>query len=159
MKANKSFTFMAVLALAALAGCVGRARAPEVTLSSVGVAGIGLRGATLIANLDIKNPNDFTLETDSVVYLFDAADPASGSTYSSVTRGTYAQRVQIKDGETKAVEVPIEFSYSNMGAAVRAILNKGTFNYRLTGNVFLREPLRRTIPFSKTGNVSLQGAR
>lgn len=155
MKATKGMMLLAVLALA---GCVGKARTPEVTLAGVKVAGIGLRGATLIADLNIKNPNDFTLETDSVVYLFEASDPNGGGTYSPVTRGTYAQRVQVKNGDTKEVEVPIEFSYSNMNAAVQSILNKGTFNYRLTGNVFLREPLRRTIPFSKTGNVSLQGA-
>lgn len=155
MKATKGMMLLAVLVLA---GCVGKARTPEVTLAGVKVAGIGLRGATLIADLNIKNPNDFTLETDSVVYLFEASDPSGGSTYSPVTRGTYSQRVQIKSGDTREVEVPIEFSYLNMGTAVRAILDKGTFNYRLTGNVFLREPLRRTIPFSKLGNVSLQGA-
>jgi len=148
-----------LLAVAAMAGCLGRAKQPEVKLAGVRVAGIGLRGATVIADVEISNPNDVTLETDSVTYLFEASDPSGGGTWSPVTRGTYTQRIQVRDNSRTQLEIPLEVSYANMSGAMRSILDKGTFNYRISGNAYLREPLRRTIPFTKSGNLSLQGAR
>lgn len=142
-----------------LAGCVGKVRQPEVQLAGVRVGGLGLRGATLIADLEIKNPNSFTIETDSIIYTFEAADPNNSGAWSQVTQGNYNQRIQIKDGGKTSVEVPIEFNYTGMNAAVQSIMNRGTFNYRVHGNVYVREPLHRTIPFNRSGNVSLQGVR
>jgi LEA14-like dessication related protein len=148
-----------LLAAAALTGCIGRVKQPEVKLAGVRVAGIGLKGATMIADVEISNPNDVTLETDSITYQFEASDPSGNGSWSRVTQGTYTQRIQVRDNSTTKLEIPLEFSYLNMGGAIRAIVDKGTFNYRVSGNAYLREPLRRTIPFTKTGNLSLQGAR
>ena len=149
---------LAIALLAAFAaGCIGRVRKPEVVLNSVRVAGIGLRGASLIAELDINNQNDFDIETDSIQYELFAN--TSGSSWSPVMQRTWTQHVVIKEEQTTRVEVPIEFNYSDLSGAARAILDRGTFNYQIRGNVFVREPLRRTLPFTKTGNVSLQGAR
>ena len=159
MNANTSRLLIATLLCAGVGACAGRVREPEVNLAGVEVAGIGLRGATLIADLEIKNPNDFTIETDSVTYTFEAASPNSATTWSQVTQGAFTQRVQVKDGGTTKVQVPIEFNYTGMSSAMQSILNRGTFNYRVHGAVFVREPLHRTIPFTKSGNVSLQGVR
>ena len=150
---------VAVLLATIVAGCVGRVRKPEVTLNAVRVAGIGLRGASLIAELDIKNQNDFTIETDSIRYELFANTSGDGTDWSPVLQRTYAQRIVIDEDRTTRVEIPIDFNYSDLSGAGRAILERGTFNYQLRGNVFVREPLRRTIPFTHTGNVSLQGAR
>ena len=159
MRANKGLLLSAMLISTMLAGCIGKVRQPEVQLAGVRVGGLGLRGATLIADLEIKNPNSFTIETDSIVYTFEAADPNQAGGWSQVTQGNYNQRIQVKDGGKTAVEVPIEFNYTGMSSAMQSILNRGTFNYRVHGAVFVREPLHRTIPFTKSGNVSLQGVR
>jgi LEA14-like dessication related protein len=148
----------AALVTVVAAGCIGRVRKPEVVLSGVRVAGIGLRGATLIADLDINNQNDFDIETDSITYELFANTSGDGN-WSPVLQRTFKQRVVIKEEETTRVEVPIEFNYTDLSGPARAILDRGTFNYQLRGNVFVREPMRRTMPFTKTGNVSLQGAR
>jgi LEA14-like dessication related protein len=153
------------LAVAALVGmtagaCVGRAvRAPVVQLVGVKVGGIGLRGATMIAELNIKNPNSFDIETDSITYELEASNPSDATNWSRVSLGTYSQRVRISDGDETEVEIPIDFSYAGLGGAATGIIERGTFNYRLRGNVFVREPLRRTVPFSRSGNLSLAGAR
>ena len=148
---------VALLAIIA-AGCIGRVRKPEVELTGVRVAGIGLRGATLIADLDINNRNDFNIETDSIRYELLANTSGDGS-WSPVLQRTYTQRIVIEEDKTTRVEIPIEFNYSDLSGAARSILDRGTFNYQLRGNVFVREPMKRTIPFTKNGNVSLQGAR
>jgi LEA14-like dessication related protein len=153
-----SRTLMAVLLLSMVAAaCIGRVRKPEVTLNAVRVAGIGVRGATLVAELDINNQNDFTIETDSIRYELLAN--TSGDSYAPMLSRTFAQRVVIEEDRTTRVEIPIEFNYTELSGAARAIRDRGTFNYQLRGNVYVREPLRRTIPFTHTGSVSLQGAR
>jgi LEA14-like dessication related protein len=159
MSMSKRGVLMVALLATVAAGCIGRVRRPEVVLNSVRVAGIGLRGASLIAELDINNQNDFDIETDSIKYQLFANTSGDGSTWSPVLQRTYAQRILIKEEQTTRVEVPIEFNYSDLSGAARAILDRGTFNYQIKGDVFVREPLKRTMPFTKTGNVSLQGAR
>ena len=149
----------AVMLAVVAAGCIGRVRKPEVTLNSVRVAGIGLRGASLIAELDINNPNDFTIETDSIRYQLFANTSGDGTSWAPVMERTFSQRVVIDEDKTTRVDIPIDFNYADLSGAARSILDRGTFNYQLRGNVFVREPMRRTIPFTHTGNVSLQGAR
>ena len=159
MKANKSTMTLALLLAVAAAGCVGRVRQPEGRLAGVSVGGFGLRGATLLAELDIINPNDFDIETDSIAYEMEASEPGSSATFTRVTQATYTQRIKVDDNGHSKVEIPIEFNYTGLSGALRGIMDKGTFNYRVRGNVYVREPLKRTIPFSKSGNMSLAGAR
>jgi len=150
-----------VIAVAALllGACSGAIKSPVITLASIDVAGIGLRGATLVANLDIENPNSFDIETDSIVYELEAANPSDAGSYTRVTQGAVTQRITVDDNNRTRVEIPIEFSYSSLSGAMRSIMDRGTFNYRIRGTAFVREPLRRSVPFTKTGNLSLAGAR
>lgn len=152
-----------VLSVAAVAllltACIGRVRAPTVELAGIRFGGIGLRGATLIAELNIDNPNDFTIETDSITFEFEAANPGEPNEWTRVTQGTNTQRYRLEEEKRTEVELPIDFTYAGLSAPVRAILDRGTFNYRVRGQVFVREPLKRTVPFSQTGNLSLVGAR
>jgi LEA14-like dessication related protein len=141
------------------AGCAGAVKRPEIELAGLRLGGIGLRGASLIAELDINNPNDFTIETDSIAYQLFANTSSDGDKWQPVLQRTYAQRIVIPEDERTRVEIPIEFNYSEMSGAARSILDRGTFNYRIQGNAYVREPLKRTIPFTKSGNVSLSGAR
>ncbi|MGQ0814462.1 MAG: hypothetical protein ACT4O1_08340, partial [Gemmatimonadota bacterium] len=78
MKPKPCTILLAVSALT-MAACSSAVKQPEVTLANIGVGGIGLRGATIIAELEIANPNDFDIETDSIVYEFEAANPSEAS--------------------------------------------------------------------------------
>lgn len=157
---NRTRMFGSILLASALAaGCSSVVKQPEVTLTSIEVGGIGLRGATLIAHLDVGNPNSFDIETDSIVYELEAASPSDATSWSRITQGTVTQRIKIDDNNKTKVEIPIEFGYSGLGGAMRSILDRGTFNYRVRGTVFIREPLKRSVPFTKSGNLSLAGAR
>jgi LEA14-like dessication related protein len=143
-----------------LAGCIGRVREPEVTLAGVKVGGLGMRGASLVAELDIKNPNRFALETANITYDLKVSDRAAeGETWLDLARGEFREPIRVVDGGTTRVEIPIEFAYTALSGALRSIIDRGTFNYRVEGRVALREPWRRDIPYRHRGNVSLQGVR
>jgi LEA14-like dessication related protein len=156
---HRSILGFALFAATIASGCASAVKRPEIDLIGIRLGGIGIRGATLIAELDITNPNDFTIETDSVAYQLFANTSSDGGTWQPVLQRTFTQRMVIPEDEKTRVEIPIEFNYSEMTGAARSILDRGTFNYRIQGNAYVREPLKRTIPFTKTGNVSLSGAR
>lgn len=150
---------LSLLAVVVVAGACAHVQKPEVELTGVRVAGVGLKGASLIADLDIRNANDFGIETDSIVYELFASTPDANGGWSRVLQRSYTQRIKIRENRTTKVEVPIDFNYTDVQGAARSILDRGTFNYRLDGNVYLREPVRRKMPFTRTGNVSLSGVR
>jgi LEA14-like dessication related protein len=142
--------------VAALAACE-RVRPPMVEPTGVRLSGIGLRGATLMADLRIENPNDVAIETDAITFEFAASNPDEPGSWTPVTSGSTDQRVRIEGKGSAVAEVPIELSYSNLSAPLRGMLDKGTLRYRVNGEVMIREPRRTRAPFSKTGSLSMSG--
>ena len=144
--------------LALLAGistaCV---KAPDVELKGVRVGGIGFRGATLLGELEISNPNRFAIETDSITFNMEASDAAAPSQWTQVTAGTNTQRFRVEGQDSARAEIPIELAYAQLATPVRSIVESGRFNYRLSGTVFVRKPIRKRIPFSQEGSLALFG--
>jgi LEA14-like dessication related protein len=139
--------------------CSSAVRQPEVRLESIRVGGIGLRGGTLYAQVYIGNPNGFDLETRSLTYDMQVEHPDSAGRWISFSQGTIEEPMRVQGNGSTVIEVPIQFRYDDLAGAVRSILDTGTFNYRVQGDVRLSEPIGRTIPYSKTGIVSLAGVR
>ena len=142
-----------------LGACSSVMRQPEVRLESMRVGGIGLRGGTLYAQVYVGNPNGFDLETRSLTYDMQVEHPDSAGRWVSFSQGTMDEPVRVRGNGSTVIEVPIQFRYDDLGGAVRSILDTGTFNYRVRGDVELSQPIGRTIPYSKTGIVSLRGVR
>ncbi len=157
---ERSILLLAMGAGLLTTACIGRVRQPEITLTGVRVSGLGLRGGSLIAELEIMNPNGFELETRNITYDLKVSDrTAQGETWIDFAKGEFREPVKVDDGGTTKVEIPIEFTYAAMGGAIRSIMDRGTFNYRVEGVVGLREPLNRAIPYRHSRNISLQGVR
>jgi LEA14-like dessication related protein len=152
-----------LLLLLQVAACGGSViREPVVTLESVQLAGLGLRGGILTVGLAIQNPNPFSLSTDKLRYAVSIADTnASGDTvWLDLASGVYEENFSVGGGETAFVEVPVEFTYAGLGSAASSILRAGTFTYRASGVVDVRTPLGgREVPFERNGIVTLLGAR
>jgi LEA14-like dessication related protein len=146
-------------ALVLAAACSSMVRQPEVRLESVRVGGIGLRGGTLYAQVYVGNPNGFDVETRSVTYDLQVEDPDSAGGWVTFSQGTVNEEIRVRGNSSTVIEVPIQFRYDDLGGALRSILDTGTFNYRVRGDVRLSEPVGRTFPYSKTGVVSMSGAR
>jgi LEA14-like dessication related protein len=158
---HRNIIALAVFALAA-AAC-GAPQSPEVRVEGIRIGGIGLRGGTLIARVLVTNPNSFDLETSSLTYNLQLANAQqaqqSQDSWMSFAEGTIDERVRVERRSSKVLEVPIQFRYDDVGGAIRALMETGTFNYRVTGNVRLSEPIGRTFPYQRTGTVSLDGVR
>lgn len=165
MHRNKTLRSIAVLALAlALPGCTrsGLFRQPQVTLEGVQVAGLGLRGGTLLVDIQVINPNRFALNAHQLEYELALSDPQTGAdtTWVDFAKGIYDQPFSVGSGDTARVQIPVEFSYSGVSAAGTSILGRGTVTYRATGTVDVRTPLgTHEVPFRKRGTVTLLGTR
>jgi LEA14-like dessication related protein len=147
-----------VVALALSVAACNRVRAPDVELTDVKFAGFGLQGISLSAELSIENPNGFAIEADSISFELEAGNPDQRGAWTRVTSGTSRERLRVEEHDTAETAVPIQFAYNDLAAPVRAMLNKGTLDYRVRGHVWIRRPLPVPVPFSHTGSVSLSGA-
>jgi LEA14-like dessication related protein len=145
----------AVTVAAAAAGCASIARQafqePVVSVRDVRLNGIGLTGGSIDVALAVYNPNNYRLDATRVTYqlLFDTVTFATGAL-------TERQTVQGRD--TLRVTIPVNFSYRGVGEAGRQILNTGSVNYRLLGDVTVGSPLGNfTVPYSTSGRFSTLG--
>ena len=136
-----------------------RVQAPDVELTDVRFVGIGLQGITLHAELSIENPNGFAIEADSISFELEAANPNQRGGWTRVTSGTNREHLRVEERDTIEVPVPVQFGYSDLAAPVRAMFDKGTLDYRVSGHVWVRRPLPVPIPFSHTGSLSMAGNR
>lgn len=156
-------SFAAVLLLATLGACGGSVfRQPEVSLENVHLAGLGLRGGTLMVNVEVTNPNRFALSANQLRYQLAIADTESSrdTTWLDLASGTYAEQFTVGGGQTAQVQVPIEFTYAGLGGAASSVLRAGTFSYRATGIVDVRTPVgTHEVPFRRAGIVTLLGSR
>ena len=142
---------------ATLAGCatLGRAvfREPVVDFRSLSIGALGLTGGSLDLQLAVYNPNSFDLEATRFTYnlLMDST---------RVADGLVDQRQTFRSGDSTVVRIPINFSYAGLGRAGRELLQRGTINYRVAGDVTVDTPLGSfTRPYTSTGTYSpLRGA-
>lgn len=155
----KRWMTVPVLALLVLAqGCTGF-RKPTVELEGISLGSVGLSGGTLMVNLRVENPNPIGFRAENLNYelfLRTPRDSTDQEGWERLTSGTYEEDIVIRANETRVVQVPVEFRLSELGPVATSILRTGRFNYRVTGNVQVRAAgSRRTVPFRKTGSMSL----
>lgn len=150
----------AALAVALSAGCM-KFEQPEVRLDGLRLAGLGTRGGTIYARLHIANPNGYRLEASSLTYDLDLAQAAGTEDLDWVrfADGEYARPVAVDANDSTIVEVPVDFTFDGMSGVARSVLERGTLDYRVSGVIGVREPVRRDVPFRHTGKVSLSGLR
>ena len=139
----------------AAAGCSALGRQalkdPIVTLADVKVTGVGLNGGSLDVVLNVQNPNDFRLDATQLRYnvLVDTVPFANGTT---------TQRFTVEGMRSQQVHIPINFTYAGVGQAGRQLMNVGSVNYTVKGDVTVGSPLGNlTVPFSQTGRYSTLG--
>ena len=149
--------FVLVVAAAAIAvsGCQSLGRAvfeePVVSFKDVRINGLGLQGGSLDVMLSVYNPNRFKLDATRLTYrlMIDSTQFGVGAIDSKFT---------VQEGDSATVTLPITFNYAGIGAAGRQLLQSGTVNYRVMGDVTVSTPLGNfTRPYDRTGSFSSFG--
>ena len=147
----------AVLVAFAIAGCaslgaLGGFKEPIVSFKDLRVRGLGLSGGSLDAYLNVYNPNGFRLDATRLSYTVTVGDNAQVGT------GILDSRFTVQDNDSTTVRIPIDFTYSGIGAAARQIMQSGSVPYNVKGDVTVATPVGNfTVPYSGTGRFSAFG--
>lgn len=146
---------LALVAAVGAYGCASVARnafsEPVVTLRDVRLQGIGMTGGSFDVILSVYNPNGFRLDASQLRYnvFVDSVRFANG---------TMNQRFTVQEKDSTLVTVPINFTYAGVGEAGRQLLNTGSVNYRVAGDVTVATPVGNfTVPYDRTGRFSTLG--
>lgn len=147
----------AVVVVGATAGCSTLGKQafaePIVTFKDVKINGLGLTGGNLDVVLSVYNPNNFRLDGTRLTYKLLVDSVTFGS-------GAYTTRFTVQEKDSSLIRLPLSFSYSGIGEAGRQLMNTGTVNYRVTGDVTVATPLGNfTRPYDQTGRFSTLGGR
>lgn len=152
-------TLVAVLALMTLANACTGFRKPTIELEGIELGSVGFSGGTILVNVRVENPNPVGFRAEHVNYeLFLRApgESADEQGWERLTSGTHEEDIVIGARESRTVQVPVEFTLSDLGPVARSVMRTGRFNYRVTGDVRVRAAGSiRTVPFRKTGSMSL----
>lgn len=154
---RKAMVVGVAVALSAVAGCatLGRAtfKEPIVHFQDARITGLGLNGGSLEVKLSLYNPNSFRLDGTRLTYKL---------LVDSVTFGTGAieDRFSVQEKDSTIVTLPLQFTYSGVGEAGRQLMNTGSVNYRVIGDVTVGTPLGNfTRPYDQTGRFSTLSGR
>lgn len=124
---------------------------PQVSVQAVQLRQLGLSGGSVDIRLAVSNPNHFRLEGTQVTYQLSIDSVPFG-------RGTTTRQFLVNAGDSTIVTLPLDFTWSGVGNAGRAVMNTGTLPYRVTGNVRVSSALGAlTVPYDHSGRLSPRG--
>ena len=152
-----ALTAVAVASLATATGCatLGRKvfKEPVVSFREMRVTGLGLTGGSLDVVLSVYNPNSYTLDATRLTYNLIVDSIPFGN-------GAIDRKFAVQSGDSTMVTLPVSFTYAGIGSAGRQLLNTGSVNYRVTGDVTVGTPLGNfTRPFDQSGRyTALRGS-
>ena len=143
-------------AIAVTAGCnaLGKQafQQPIVHLQDVRVNGVGLTGGNLDVKLSVYNPNGYRMDATRLSYNVVVGDSVKFAT------GTVDSRFTVNGNDSSVVTIPVNFTYTGIGAAGRQLLNTGGVNYHVNGDVTVGTVVGNfTVPYSSTGRFNALG--
>jgi LEA14-like dessication related protein len=146
---------IAAMAAVAAGGCAtlgtGGFKQPLVNFSDVKIRGLGLSGGSLDIVLSVYNPNGFNLNASRLTYKLMAEDKDLAS-------GVLDHAFRVRDRDSTFVTIPVDFTYAALGAAGRQLIERGSVNYRVIGDITVDTQLGNfTVPYDRTGRFSSLG--
>jgi LEA14-like dessication related protein len=133
-------------------GCasVGRAifREPVVTYRDAVITGLGVSGGSLEVVLSIYNPNSFRLDGTGLTYRIAVDSVPFGN-------GNLSDRFVVQEGDSTLVRLPLQFAYAGIGQAGRQLIQTGSVNYTVSGEITVGTPIGSfTRPYSGRGKLT-----
>ena len=123
---------------------------PEISVKSLNVSDLSLSGARINVVLSVANPNDFAVGLDGFQYALETGGH-------KLVDGSVQSLPKIDSNEQVDITVPVDIRFLAAGRAARHLLESSAAPYTLTGDMVFNVPGagKTTVPFSRTGNVSL----
>ena len=142
---------LSLLVVAAMAcASVGRAvfREPVVTYRDAVITGLGISGGSLEVVLSIYNPNSFRLDGTGLTYRLAVDSVPFGN-------GSLSDRFAVQEGDSTQVRLPLSFTYAGIGQAGRQLIQTGSVNYTISGDITVATPIGNfTRPYSGRGRLT-----
>jgi LEA14-like dessication related protein len=77
----------------------------------------------------------------------------------TLATGTLDQQFTVRENDTAVVRIPVNFSYTGVNAAGKALLNTGAVTYHVLGDIRVGSTVGSfTVPYSSTGRFTTTGA-
>jgi len=146
----KRFALSLLVVGVAACASVGRAafREPVVTYKDAVITGLGISGGSLEVVLNIYNPNRFRLDGTGLTYRINVDSVPFGN-------GTLSDRFAVQEGDSTQVRLPLSFTYAGVGQAGRQLIQTGSVQYTVSGDITVNTPLGIfTRPYSGKGRLT-----
>jgi LEA14-like dessication related protein len=146
----KRITLSLLVVAATACASVGRAvfREPVVTYRDAVITGLGISGGSLEVVLSIYNPNSFRLDGTGLTYRLAVDSVPFGN-------GSLSDRFAVQEGDSTQVRLPLSFTYAGIGQAGRQLIQTGSVNYTISGDITVATPIGNfTRPYSGRGRLT-----
>ena len=147
---NRKLMFVALAMFAAGCATLGKAtfKEPIVHFQDARITGLGITGGSLEVKLSLYNPNGFRLDGTRLTYKLMVDSVPFGD-------GALAQSFTVQEKDSTIVTLPLQFTYAGVGQAGRQLINTGSVNYRVLGDITVGTPIGNfTRPYDQTGRFS-----
>jgi LEA14-like dessication related protein len=122
---------------------------PELQFRGLRVDAVGLEKASLEILVDVYNPNSDRLRVDRFSYDLAIEDTHWGL-------GSTTDPIMVAGRNSATVALPLDVSWSRLGAAGREALRTGSVNYGVSGEMRVGTSVGDvSVPYSKTGRFSI----
>jgi LEA14-like dessication related protein len=150
---NRVLIVLVLGLVGAASACYPRMTEPEIRLEGARLASLGLSGGVVDVELSVYNPNRFGLRASGLTYDLDLEEPG-GDGWFDFTEGRVDRDLEVAPGDTASVVIPVEFDYRGLGRVIRSLIERGTFDYRVSGMVALEGPVQRDFRYRHDGTVT-----
>lgn len=142
---------LTIIAVAAT-GCAtlgyGSFQEPVVSYKDAVITGLGVTGGSLEVVLSVYNPNGFRLDGTQLTYNIKVDSVPFGT-------GTFSDRFTVQEKDSTLIRLPLSFTYAGVGQAGRQLLNTGSVQYTVSGDITVGTPIGSfTRPYSGKGRLT-----
>lgn len=103
---------------------------PTIQLEAVEITRLGPQGGSFDLWLDVFNPNSYDLRATRVEAALDLEETHFGS-------AALEENVVLSSTEHSRVVIPVTFTWEGVGAAARAMLDRGAVSYDMEASMWL----------------------
>ena len=147
----RAATLVLVLAGVRCSNLSGVFEKPELQFRGLRVNSIGLGGASIDVVVDVYNPNSYRLGVDRFSYDLAIENVHFGG-------GETDAPVSVEGRNTATVRLPLDVDWSRLGDVGRGVLNRGSVNYGVSGEMTVSTGFGRfRVPYAKSGRFSVLG--